>query len=707
VPALRSLLLPVCALALAACEGGSPVEPEIRDEPPTSSNGGFYEPDGSVLDPFAPSEAGFGGQRDASVFGDFGGFDGGFGGFEGGGFVDAGQPLRLSELRTAAKTPPAISGGSLAVDKAGSVAVMGDADRDLIYVVDLTSAGVRKLKLASGSEPGRVALEGTKAAHVALRGTGKVAHVELAAGTVVETDVCAHPRGIAVDAAHARVLVTCLDGQLVQLDAVTHKVVQRTTDLPSDLRDLIVGDAGVEAVTRYRSAELLRLDANQHVTATSRPRTGQRTGIKLASLPIATTGGGGSGPSADAGQGVQGAAAIPSGATFAPPFPTMDFGVLSLSPALAWRAQRAANGNVWMLHQQSQDDQVALSQNSGYGSGGCTTITGGKVTEFGPDGAALRTMGVQLLGLSVDVALSADAKWLAVASPGAYLRSQGTVQVYSTDSMHEGEISDDCQGPVLTEGGQNQTTAVVFDDNNLLYTFSREPAELAIFLKPQATSPLMRKATIALDLASARDTGHDLFHADVGQGLACASCHGEALDDGHVWNFEKIGPRRTQNMRGGLLATAPFHWDGDMVSINHLVDEVMTRRMGGFKVMADYQNALGSWLDRQPALTLPARDVAAVDRGKIVFASAGAQCASCHTGKSLTNNESRDVGTGGSFQVPSLLGLALRAPYMHNGCAKTLEERFTPSCGGGDRHGMTSNLSASQLADLIAYLKTL
>lgn len=129
--------------------------------------------------------------------------------------------------------------------------------------------------------------------------------------------------------------------------------------------------------------------------------------------------------------------------------------------------------------------------------------------------------------------------------------------------------------------------------------------------------------------------------------------------------------------------------------------------MGGFKVMSSYQDALGSWIDRQPALTLPAGDAAAAERGKALFASAGAQCASCHTGKNFTNNENRDVGTGGTFQVPSLLGLALRAPYMHNGCAKTLEERFTPSCGGGARHGMTSNLSASQLTDLIGYLKTL
>ena len=56
--------------------------------------------------------------------------------------------------------------------------------------------------------------------------------------------------------------------------------------------------------------------------------------------------------------------------------------------------------------------------------------------------------------------------------------------------------------------------------------------------------------------------------------------------------------------------------------------------------------------------------------------------------------------------VPSLIGLAWRAPYMHQGCAATLADRFG-TCGGGDAHGKTSQLSAEQRADLIAFLETL
>jgi hypothetical protein len=72
----------------------------------------------------------------------------------------------------------------------------------------------------------------------------------------------------------------------------------------------------------------------------------------------------------------------------------------------------------------------------------------------------------------------------------------------------------------------------------------------------------------------------------------------------------------------------------------------------------------------------------------------------------LTNNDTVDVGTGGPFQVPSLVGIAHRAPFVHTGCASTLRERFDPSCGGTD-HGKVDDLTETQIDDLIAYLETL
>jgi mono/diheme cytochrome c family protein len=203
-----------------------------------------------------------------------------------------------------------------------------------------------------------------------------------------------------------------------------------------------------------------------------------------------------------------------------------------------------------------------------------------------------------------------------------------------------------------------------------------------------------------------RDTGHDIFHGNVGSGMSCASCHGEARDDGHTWNFSDVGPRRTQNIRGGLLSTLPLHWEGDLADMNALVSEVMTISMGGFAASPEHVQALGSWLDKLPSLRLAASDAAAAERGKRLFEASELGCASCHSGPMLTNNETVDVGTGGLFQVPSLRGLALHPPFMHTGCAAQLEDRFNVACGGS-RHGDTSRLSSSQLSDLVVYLKAL
>jgi CxxC motif-containing protein (DUF1111 family) len=72
----------------------------------------------------------------------------------------------------------------------------------------------------------------------------------------------------------------------------------------------------------------------------------------------------------------------------------------------------------------------------------------------------------------------------------------------------------------------------------------------------------------------------------------------------------------------------------------------------------------------------------------------------------LTNNQTVDVGTGGPFQVPSLVGVASHAPFLHDGCAKTLEARFV-DCGGGARHGNVAGMSDAERADLVRYLEAL
>jgi mono/diheme cytochrome c family protein len=161
----------------------------------------------------------------------------------------------------------------------------------------------------------------------------------------------------------------------------------------------------------------------------------------------------------------------------------------------------------------------------------------------------------------------------------------------------------------------------------------------------------------------------------------------------------------------GLEGTAPFHWDGDMASFDTLVKEVFVHRMGGPVETPERTAALSKWVF---ALTprAPIVDAAAEGavRGRALFESTSVGCATCHAGEKLTTNGNAEVGTterGHALQVPSLRGVGYRAPFLHDGRAATLLERFDPKKGGGDAHGHTSGLSPAQLGDLVSYLESL
>jgi cytochrome c peroxidase len=144
-----------------------------------------------------------------------------------------------------------------------------------------------------------------------------------------------------------------------------------------------------------------------------------------------------------------------------------------------------------------------------------------------------------------------------------------------------------------------------------------------------------------------------------------------------------------------------------MANLSILMDEVFVLRMGGKKLIGYEKQMLGPWLDRVPApAPVVTADEATIERGRALFASPALACASCHNGDLLSNKQLLNVGTGGNFKVPSLLGVGARAPYMHDGCAATLMDRFT-TCGGHDAHGQTSQLSPAELQDLVAYLDSI
>ncbi|MCA9539237.1 MAG: c-type cytochrome, partial [Myxococcales bacterium] len=242
------------------------------------------------------------------------------------------------------------------------------------------------------------------------------------------------------------------------------------------------------------------------------------------------------------------------------------------------------------------------------------------------------------------------------------------------------------------------SVAVEAADGGEIVWWRRETASL--FIDRGAPEP--RRIDAGGDACA--DAGHTLFHTDAGAGIACASCHPEGGDDGHVWQFDDA-LRRTPSLRGGLIGAAPYHWEGDLPDFGALVEEVFEHRMGGPSLPADWRDAFLGWLDTlaEPEADL-GLDAAAVARGEQVFNDETVGCTECHAGALLSDRKAHDVGTGGPFITPRLAGLGLRGPYLHDGCAPTLADRFT-ACGGGEEHGRTAHLSADQRADLIAWLR--
>jgi len=131
--------------------------------------------------------------------------------------------------------------------------------------------------------------------------------------------------------------------------------------------------------------------------------------------------------------------------------------------------------------------------------------------------------------------------------------------------------------------------------------------------------------------------------------------------------------------------------------------------MSGPTLSTEQKGALSGWIDTIPALPkATGLDAAAVARGKTLFDDPKVACATCHAGALLTSNATVDVGTGRALQVPSLRGLSWRAPFMHDGCAATIADRFgSAACGGGEKHGGTSQLAPADVADLTAFLQSL
>lgn len=613
------------------------------------------------------------------------------------------QTTVISDVR-----PPAITGGTLLASKSGLRLVVSDPDRDRVLVVDAANQTVLKeIAVAEGAMPGRAVEDAEGRAHVVLRSANKLLTLDLATGDVLsERGLCAAPRGLAVssfpDAADS-VVVACASGELMELEAAPGGAVLARESVGADLRDVVVL-AGESRETRailvstFRSAEVLRVGPDFEVEGT----------------------------------GHQG--------RFDHPFLSRSF-----AATVAWRLVATPEGDgALMVHQRSATTEVVINDEDhgddptpdgggddgdfddccadcdcGGGFGGSSgsnggyggdvfecgdTIVNASTTSFDANGQPTHTAdtgGLGTLLLPVDVALREGGATAVVAA------GSDTVVVTDRSSL---VVSDGCvdnfvNGVQLPIGPEPTAAAWLEDASSpMLVVQLREPSTLIFY----DANTLEWKDTLALGGALRIDSGHQLFHRnpEFRSTISCASCHPEGREDGHTWQFSELGLRRTQSLEGNIMGTAPFHWDGDQTDLDELMVNVFQHRMGGVAQSGPRVDALKSWLETLPVVEGVEQDSDAVQRGKELFESERTQCATCHAGAKGTKPGSFDVGTGKAFQVPALVGLRNRAPYMHDGCAVTLHDRFDVACGG-ENHGNVSDLSDGEVDDLVAYMLSL
>ncbi len=204
------------------------------------------------------------------------------------------------------------------------------------------------------------------------------------------------------------------------------------------------------------------------------------------------------------------------------------------------------------------------------------------------------------------------------------------------------------------------------------------------------------------------------------QWYSCHSCH---LDGGgnakpmDTWNDGSALTVKTVLPMFAIGETAPWTWHGWQADLDESIQNSFTETMQGQPAGRDDVAAVRAYitslrLPPNPFLTASGKLTESAERGRKIFESERAACASCHSGATYSDGLNHDVGLGSEsdkypeYNTPSLLGAYAKVRYLHDGRAKTLEAVLTKYHGPELVSG-TAALSDEEVQDLVAYLKSL
>ncbi len=331
----------------------------------------------------------------------------------------------------------------------------------------------------------------------------------------------------------------------------------------------------------------------------------------------------------------------------------------------------------------------------------------------------------------------------------------GIMDAYSAEQISGiRDVGNAPDGLVLTPDGKLFVHAflsrevVVYDVTSSLSSADHTAPEAMIRIRTIDVEPLSDQLLLGKKIFfNAADTR--MGHAGY---MSCVSCHFGGFSDGRVWDFSDRGEglRNTKSLLGVRgTGDGRVHWSGNFDEIQDFERDIRSD-FGGTGFMAEPEFVARRGADgHYDPFSAPAAGVsreldalaaffASMDKvsrspfrnpdgsftkdaleGRKIFVRAG--CAVCHSGPEFTDSSSNilyDVGTllptSGSrlfgkltgIDTPTLKGIWETAPYYHDGRAATLLEIFT-KYNPGDRMGRTSNLTPTELDQLVAYLQQL